>query len=190
VWVAASGPKSLRAAGRVADGVFVRVGTHPANVRHAVDQIYAGADEAGRARTEIALGLIVHTCRSQDPAHIRAITRAMAAGFYEYAPALFDPPGFVWNGPPVEELKRRIWPDFHHAADLVAAGGLVDFLDDEVADSFAFFGTADDVAAQMRRILDDVPGIDIVVPHPVPMPAGDELTSYARWLGEELKPRL
>jgi len=32
VWIAAAGPRSLRAAGRVADGVFIRAGTHPANL--------------------------------------------------------------------------------------------------------------------------------------------------------------
>lgn len=190
VWVAASGPKSLRAAGRCADGVFMRVGTHPANVRTAVEALRNGAIEAGRDPADISLGLIVHTCWSQDPAEVRAVSRAMAAGFYEYAPALFDPPGFEWNGTPIEELKQQLWPDFHHAADLVAAGALVDFLPDEVAESFAFFGTATDVADQIRRILEEVPEIGIVVPHPVPMPVRGDLSDYARWLGQEVKPQI
>lgn len=190
VWVAASGPKSLRLAGRAADGVFLRVGTHPANVRHAVAQVRAGAAEAGRDPADVALGLIVHTCRSQDPGEVRAITRAMAAGFYEYAPALFDPPGFTWNGPPIEDLKARVWPDFHHAADLVAAGQVVDFLPDDVAASFCFHGTQADVADQLRAILAAVPELSIVVPHPVPAPRADEVGDYARWIGGELKARL
>ncbi|MEL6982350.1 MAG: LLM class flavin-dependent oxidoreductase, partial [Actinomycetota bacterium] len=80
VWVAASGPRSLRMAGRVADGVFLRVGTSPANLTAATDGVRAGAVEAGRDPDEVAIGLIVHTCRSQDPREIRAMTRAMAAG--------------------------------------------------------------------------------------------------------------
>lgn len=187
VWIAASGPRSLRMAGRVADGVFLRVGTNPANLRAGMEAIAAGAAEAGRDRSEISIGLIVHTCRSQDPAEIRAMTRAMAAGFYEYAPALFDQAGFEWNGPPIEELKKRLWPDFHHAADLVAAGELVDFLDDEVASSFSFFGTAEDVAAQVRSLVAEIPEVEILVPHPIPMPfdsrLGGELADYIGWLG-------
>ncbi|MEM7093361.1 MAG: LLM class flavin-dependent oxidoreductase [Actinomycetota bacterium] len=190
VWIAASGPKTLRMAGRVADGVFLRCGTHPANIAHAVAQIDAGIAEAGRSIDEVDVGLIVHTCLSQHPAEIRAITRAMAAGFYEYAPALFDPPEFEWNGPPVHELQEQVWPDFHHARDLVGAGQVVDFLPDEIAGSFSFFGTADDVVGQINRILDAVPRISIVVPHPVPMPNWDDLGDYARWVGAELKPRL
>lgn len=200
VWIAASGPRTLRMAGRSADGVFLRVGTHPANLRHAMNQIERGAADAGRDIDDIAIGLVVHTCRSQDPAEVRSITRAMAAGFYEYAPALFDPPGFEWNGPPIDELQAQLYPDFHHARDLVAAGGLVDFLPDEVADSFSFFGTAADIASQIRRIQAAVPQLDLVVPHPVPIsthdvptsdvPTSDEIDDYARWMGRELKPLL
>ena len=32
IWIAAGGPRTLRMAGGVADGVFIRVGTHPANI--------------------------------------------------------------------------------------------------------------------------------------------------------------
>ncbi|MGH1492245.1 MAG: LLM class flavin-dependent oxidoreductase [Acidimicrobiales bacterium] len=188
VWLACSGPKSLQMAGRVADGVFLRIGTNPANLRAAIASVHAGAVEKGRDPKEISIGLIVHTCRSQDPAEIRAITRSMAAGFYEYVPALFSQAGFEWNGTPVEELKKQLWPDFHHAADLVAAGGLVDFLDDEVAAAFSFFGTAADVADQIRTVVAQVPEIEIVVPHPVPLPLnrtlGDEHAHYLDWLAE------
>ena len=190
VWLACGGPKSLRMAGRVADGVFLRVGTNPANISAAVSAVRAGASEAGRDPNEVKIGVIVHTCRSQDPAEIRAITRAMAAGFYEYSPALFAQAGFEWAGTPIEELKEQLWPDFHHASDLVAAGGLVDFLDDEIASSFSFFGTANDVADQARAILSQVPEAEILVPHPVPMPLRDELGQYIDWLGDRVLPAL
>lgn len=190
VWIAAGGPRSLEMAGRVADGVFLRVGTHPANVATAVDLIRAGALAAGRDPAEVRLALIVHTCRSEDPAEIRAISRAMAAGFYEYSPALFDPPGFSWDGPPIHELQEQVWPDFHHAADLVAAGGLVEFLDDDIASSFSCFGDVADVADQLNAVLAAVPEIDLVVPHPVPQPFGEDLYAYASWLGRTLKPLL
>lgn len=184
VWVAASGPRTLRAAGRSADGVFLRVGTHPANIEASIDAVRAGAVEAGRDPDSVDIGLIVHTCHRQDPAEIRAISRAMAAGFHEYAPALFAQPGFEWNGPSPDELKERhgLWPDFHHAADLVAAGNLVDFLGDEVAASFSFHGTAADVADQIAELRARVPRVSIVVPHPVPQPLRDDIVGYVDWL--------
>lgn len=178
VWVAASGPKSLRMAGRAADGVFLRVGTHPVNIAASIDAVRAGAVEAGRDPAAVSIGLIVHTCWAQDPSDIRAISRAMAAGFYEYVPALFEQPGFEWSGTPIEQLKAELWPDFHHAADLVEAGGLVDFLDGEIASSFSFFGSAADIADQVQAVIEQVPEVEIIVPHPVPMPIGDQLDQF------------
>jgi 5,10-methylenetetrahydromethanopterin reductase len=196
VWVACSGPRTLRAAGRVADGVFLRVGVHPANLRAAVDAVRAGAADVGRPPDEVRIGLVVHTCWSGDRAQMAATGRAMAAGFYEYAPALFEQAGFDWPGEPPEDLKRRhdLWPDFHHAADLVAAGGIVDFLPDEVATSFAFVGSPADVADQVDAICREVPEVEIIVPHPVPMPLGrslgDHHQRYLDWLAAGVLARL
>src|SRR6267378_971961 len=45
IWIAAGGPRTLRMAGGVADGVFIRVGTHRANI--------AGSIEADRKSTRL-----------------------------------------------------------------------------------------------------------------------------------------
>lgn len=190
VWIAAGGPKTLRMAGRAADGVFLRVGTHTANLRGAVDAVLAGAAEAGRSPEEVGIALIVHTASTEDPAEIRALGRAMAAGFYEYSPTLFTNAGFEWNGPDIHQLQQQVWPDFHHAADLVAAGDVVDFLPDDVARSFSFCGSSSDVAEQMREVLAIVPEATILVPHPIPTPAQGTVLDYVRWLGERVLPGL
>lgn len=71
VWVAAGGPKALRAAGRSADGVYIRVGRHPANLRAAMDAVRAGAEEAGRSMDDVRIGLVLHTVTVQDADEIR-----------------------------------------------------------------------------------------------------------------------
>lgn len=181
VWLAAGGPKTLRMAGRVADGVFIRVGTHPANLRAAVDRVKAGAVEAGRSPDDVAIAIIVHTAPTTDPDEIRAMRRAMAAGFFEYSPSLFSQAGFDWNGPDIEELKKQIWPDFHHASDLVAAGSLVDFLPDEVARSYSFCGSPSEIADQIREVADTVPEATMLIPHPIPTPKFGTSVDYVRW---------
>src|SRR5436309_3443181 len=67
IWIAAGGPRTLRMAGSVADGVFMRVGTHPANIKTAIDLVRAGAADAGRAPESVRLGLIFHTVFMDDP---------------------------------------------------------------------------------------------------------------------------
>ncbi len=187
VEVAAGGPRTLRMAGRTADGVYLRVGRDPMNLRSAVEGLRAGAADAGRNLDDIAIGLVLHTITSQNPKEIAAISRSMAAGFYEYSPALFEIPAIAWDGPPIEELKPLVTPDFHHARDLIAAGQVVAFLPERAADGFSLFGTPRDIADQLRAAIASVGlKVDIVVPHPVPMPAPD--SDYPRWFIEEVWP--
>ena len=82
----------------------------------------------------------------------------------------------------MHELKREVFPDFHHARDLLAAGKAVDFLPQAAMDAFALYGTFTDISRQLERALDiDVP-IDIVLPHPMLAPdnALDYLAEFAR----------
>ena len=47
IYLAASGPKTLRLAGQIADGAVIRTGLTPAIVRDSIAQVHAGAREAG-----------------------------------------------------------------------------------------------------------------------------------------------
>jgi alkanesulfonate monooxygenase SsuD/methylene tetrahydromethanopterin reductase-like flavin-dependent oxidoreductase (luciferase family) len=158
-------------AGRVADGVFIRVGRHEANIRTAIEAVHRGALEAGRDPDDIRIALILHTILTDDLNRAALISRSMAAGYYEYSPMLFDPPGFVWDGPDIEALKKEVWPDFHHAADLEASDRTVAFLSDEIANAFSLFGTAEMIAEQLHQVLSVGHKIDMLIPHPMPTPS-------------------
>ena len=160
----------LRAAGRVADGVFIRVGTSPANLEAAVEAVRAGAADAGREPDEVALGVVFHTVLVEDEERALRIGRSMAAGYYEYSPTLFEAPGLRWDGPPVEELQQQVSPDFHHTPDLEGAGRLLDFLPPAAAEAFCLHGDADAVSQQLIEVLRALPVFEIVVLHPVPDP--------------------
>ena len=195
IWIAAGGPRTLRMAGGVADGVFIRVGTHPANIKTAVDAIHAGAREAGRDPASIGLGAIFHTVLVDDPPRAMTMAKSMAAGYYEYSPALFDPPGFRWNGPDPERLKHQhqVWPDFHHARDLEASGRVVDFLPEPVADAFSLRGGPAEVADRCVATLKNAPAeFDHVVLHPIPDPAwpDDPERGYTARVAQEVLPKI
>src|SRR5436309_15509611 len=98
IWIAAGGPRTLRMAGGVADGVFIRVGTHPANIARSVELIRAGARDAGRDPASVRLGAVFHTVFVDDAARALTMAKSMAAGYYEYSPALFEPPRLAWTG--------------------------------------------------------------------------------------------
>jgi 5,10-methylenetetrahydromethanopterin reductase len=195
IWIAAGGPRTLRMAGGVADGVFIRVGTHAANIKTAVDAIHAGAREAGRDPASVRLGAVFHTVLVDEPKRALTMAKSMAAGYYEYSPALFDPPGLRWNGPDPERLKHehRVWPDFHHAPDLDASGRVVDFLPDAAADAFSLRGGPIEVADQCTKILRTTSTtFDYVVLHPIPNPPtpDDPTHGYTARVAREVLPRI
>lgn len=193
IWIAAGGPRTLRMAGSVADGVFIRVGTHAANIQTAVDAIRAGAAEAGRDPARVRLGAVFHTVLVDDPARALTMAKSMAAGYYEYSPALFAPPGLVWNGPDPHTLKkeRGVWPDFHHAIDLEASGRVVDFLPATAADAFALRGGPAEIVTQLVAALRAAPAeLDYVVLHPIPNPPSpdDPERGYTARVAREILP--
>jgi len=55
IYLAASGPKTLRLAGQIADGAVIRTGLTPEIVRDSIAQVQAGAREAGRDPAELDL---------------------------------------------------------------------------------------------------------------------------------------
>jgi alkanesulfonate monooxygenase SsuD/methylene tetrahydromethanopterin reductase-like flavin-dependent oxidoreductase (luciferase family) len=180
-------------AGGVADGVFIRVGTHPANIATAVDAIRAGAAAAGRDLASVRLGAVFHTVLVDDAERALVMARSMAAGYYEYSPALFDPPRLAWTGPDPESLKhaRSVWPDFHHATDLEASGRAVDFLPESAADAFSLRGAPAEVARQLVDALRGAPApFDYVVLHPIPDPKwpGDPERDYTARVAREVLP--
>jgi 5,10-methylenetetrahydromethanopterin reductase len=173
IWIAAGGPRTLRMAGAVADGVFIRVGTHPGNIARAVDAIRAGAAEAGRDPARVRLGAVIHTVLVDARDRALAMGKSMAAGYYEYSPTLFEAPGLAWTGPDPGALKHAhgVWPDFHHAPDLEASGRVVEFLPPAAADAFCLRGSPADIADQLVSLLASSPGaFDHVVLHPIPNP--------------------
>jgi len=182
-------------AGGVADGVFIRVGTHEANIATAVEAIRAGAAAAGRDPAAVRLGAVFHTVLVDDPDRALTMAKSMAAGYYEYSPALFDPPRLAWAGEDPEALKRRhkVWPDFHHAPDLEASGRLVDFLPESAADAFSLRGGPVEVAERLVAVLRSAAAeFDYVVLHPIPDPKfpDDPERGYMARMAREVLPRV
>ncbi len=195
VWVAAGGPRTLEMAGRVADGVFFRVGTAPPNIGAAIEAVRRGARKAGRPPEEVRLGAVFQTVLVDDPRAALTMAKSIAAGYYEYTPALFATAGVAWDGPPPEKLKadRGIWPDFHHARDLLASGAAVDFLPPGAADAFSLRGGPDEVAKQLISVLQSLEvDLDYVVLHPVPNPSepDDPERGFMARVAREVLPRV
>jgi len=67
VYMSAEGPRSLRLAGQVCDGVVVGLGLTPDLVRDAIEHVRQGAREAGRDPSQIDMWWLVKANVSEDP---------------------------------------------------------------------------------------------------------------------------
>jgi 5,10-methylenetetrahydromethanopterin reductase len=151
VFMAASGPRTLRAAGRAADGVFINFGLLKENLGASETRVQEGAAKAGRDPSTIELWQIAGLdCTADGAAARRKIGAILAfmAGGYILAGDLGE------RGVPaelhgaVEELRRRYSTRPGEAdARLVEELGLFDYL----ARRFAIYGTPEDCVAQLRR---------------------------------------
>lgn len=95
IYVAASGPRTLLAAGRLGDGAMVTVGTHPALIRLALAQIREGAEQAGRDPRKIDVVFLAGMAIAEDWEEAKREASPVAARRAkdaEFHPEFFLPP--------------------------------------------------------------------------------------------------
>lgn len=90
IYLGVTGPKMLRLAGEVADGVILNSLSTPQYIRYAIDQIKAGAADGSRDWKKIDIGCSIVVAASKDE---KAARRAAARAFLYYMriPNDFDP---------------------------------------------------------------------------------------------------
>lgn len=157
IYLAASGPRPLRLAGQIADGVVIRTGILPEVVRDSVVQVEAGAREAGRDPAALDLwwwpDANVAATRREAVEEIK--TSLAAAGNHLSR--------FTTEGKhiPPELLPRvKLLGERYTFTDHVAPGsangrlieelGLVDYL----ADRFAAAGTPEECIRKIERAVE------------------------------------
>lgn len=149
VHVAATGPRTIQAAARHAEGVDLTVGAEVDRVRWGA----AIAREAGP--TGLVVGAYVNVAVDPDRNRARELVRGSAATF-----ARFSAPAGEADAREIERVARDYQRDHHGQASATFAQEL----DDDFIDRFAACGSADDVRARLVELADC--GLDriIVVP--------------------------
>ena len=155
LFLAGSGPKTLRLAGRVADGAFVNFGIMADNIRQSEACVTEGAAQAGRDPQLVEQWQIASLDCNEDAAAARAKAGAILAfmaGGYIFKTADLARRGVPEHlRQPMQELRRR-YSTRPGAADarLVDELGLFDYL----ARRFAIYGTPAQCLDQLRAARD------------------------------------
>ena len=161
VYLASTGPRSLRMAGEIADGVML-LGIHPEFVRWNLEQLEKGALEAGRdcSTIDIWARTLIYVANSKEEARREAASYAATCGCEVYRSLLRR------DTPEVEELRRRLEraepglidelkklyeafdPYQHEVTDAPHSKAVTQ----RVIDLFLMTGTPDDVCEQIERL--------------------------------------
>ncbi|MGH3756363.1 LLM class flavin-dependent oxidoreductase [Actinophytocola sp.] len=151
VFMSASGPRTLALAGRIADGVILLAGLHPACVRFALDHIERGASEAGRARPHVAV--VAYGAIDEDERRALTAAAPIAAWFPQTAPVYCELAGL---DPAIVRRVRATYAggEFQEAT---AAGELIpaDFVR-----RMALAGGREHASTHLRNLIDV--GVDAV----------------------------
>ncbi|HSA92245.1 MAG TPA: LLM class flavin-dependent oxidoreductase [Terriglobales bacterium] len=181
IYFAASGPKSLHLAGRIADGVLFQVGSEPALVRQAIERVHAGAREAGRDPKDVKLcvrlGCSVSHDRQAALEEARPYAAAAAETVFQSNPEDTLPPDLA------ADLKRlqEHYNYYQHVNQQASHGDLVT---DRIVEAMVVAGTPEEVIPRFRAILGV--GVDrVVIPLTTREPA-----ALLRTLAEEVIPQL
>ncbi len=84
IWIAALGPRAMRLAGEVADGVLLNW-CPPERVAFARDRVREGAETAGRDPADVTVAVYVRACVEQDEASALRALRSAAGEYASYA---------------------------------------------------------------------------------------------------------
>jgi probable F420-dependent oxidoreductase len=150
IWVAGYGPKALRAAGRVADGVIIQL-ADPAIIRWCLKHVREGAEEAGRPFEQIEVQAAAPAFITDDMNAAREQVRWFPALVSNHVVDLlkrYD----VQDLPPAltDYIKARDHYDYAEHAKRGATHA--DFVPDEIVDRFCVIGTVE----QSRRRIEEL----------------------------------
>lgn len=149
--MACSGPKSLRLGGRIGDGVLFQVGSDPRLAQYAIDNIRAGAEEAGREFNEIKLYMRVACAVSDDRERAREEVEGYAA---VAANTVFRTvPREYFDDRLYDELAQ-LMSEYDYAEHASNTSRHKEFLTDRIVDSIAIAGTPEESVARFQDLTD------------------------------------
>ncbi|MFQ5915862.1 MAG: LLM class flavin-dependent oxidoreductase, partial [Nitrospinota bacterium] len=177
IYLAANGPRMLRAAGRCADGVMASVGVAPELVQYVLDSVREGAESAGRAPEAIRVALHVGCDISENRTQARENAKTYVARRV-IAPL---PPGLTGFS---KEEREEFSKAYSLSGHLQVNAPHARLVREEWIDRFALAGTAEECLERLHLFADM--GVDEVLL----LPTTPSSVDLIRTCAESILPRL
>ncbi|MEU3615546.1 LLM class flavin-dependent oxidoreductase [Streptomyces sp. NPDC006872] len=153
--LAASGPKNLRLAGEVADGVILLSGVSPATLASATARVREGAEAAGRAYGAIPLTVSAFCAVTDDVESAARRLKPVCASIAQNGGAPFLALAGIEVDVPA--TVEGVYPDLVHAEDWdkaveICSAWISDAAALRFAEEFCLFGTAEQLTQRLRAL--------------------------------------
>jgi probable F420-dependent oxidoreductase len=150
VWIAAYGPKALRCAGRVGDGVILQF-ADPELIKWCLGFVREGAEEAGRDFSRIRVMSAAPVWVSDDLAKARDQVRWFPALVSNHVVDLVSryKPEELPDGLTAYIRDRKGYNYLHHAE---VGSSNAEFVTDEIVDRFCIVGPAEEHVRRLREL--------------------------------------
>jgi 5,10-methylenetetrahydromethanopterin reductase len=181
IYLAADGPRTLRLAGEVAEGVIVAHCASPLILRPKLAHVRRGQEASGRrSGPEVIARLDVSISRSRDAALDQARLR-LARYLWSQYPSIGYLATHGLTLPAELDRRLRAAGPFQRTQDRTVFEPFADAIPAELVTPIACAGTPEDVAAQLRTVL--AAGADGVMAY-LQVPAGETMDGVLRLYGE------
>ncbi len=147
VYLAAEGPKTLQAAGRVADGVLIGAGFDPEVIKWALGNLGEGAKQAGRrlSDVEIMAAGLVNIAKDRKEARDGVRGRLANRAHHNFR--------FTYETVPSEHLEEvKNWMKLFDIDQALNEAKQRELLPEYLVDRFSLTGTVQDVANAVENI--------------------------------------
>jgi 5,10-methylenetetrahydromethanopterin reductase len=155
VYVAASGPKNLRLAGELADGVILLSGVSPTTLGSSLARVREGAEAGGRTLADLDI-VVSSYCHVTDDVEADArMLKPICAGIAQKGGRPFlAMAGIEVDVPPVVE---GLYPDTVHAEDWdeavrICGQWVTDEMAVRFAQAFCLFGTPAEISRRVEEV--------------------------------------
>jgi 5,10-methylenetetrahydromethanopterin reductase len=155
VYLAASGPKNLRLAGELADGVILLSGVSPATLASSVEQVREGAALGGRSLSDLDIVVSSYCHVTDDVERDARMLKPICAGIAQKGGGPFlAMAGIEVDVPPVVD---GLYPDTVHAEDWdeavrVCGQWVTDEMAVRFAQAFCLFGTPEEISRRIGEV--------------------------------------
>ena len=180
VFIGASGPRILRLAGRIADGVIMLAGTDPGYLQQAMECVRQGASEAGR---DLESEGFQYVCWA--PCSISSDGAAACASVKAHVARVLKRPLPFELSVDDRAVVERVYESYDYYQHMVVGAGHSDPVPDTLVGKFAIAGTVEECREQTRDLIGTGLHQVAIVPH-----AEDprERASIVRQFAEDVMP--